>query len=152
MNVRTRVVTAGLLAAVVGLGVALGVVLASGGGDGSTTTTNGMMNGNDGYAGMMRSMDMMDSDSMLSHMRDVLREAGYQRMLTHFRDHQNGTASTPDSAIDQMMHQMMDGMLQHMPMDSGGMMPGAGGAQRQTPNPSQQDAHHETPTSGTTNS
>ncbi len=150
MNTPARIFIGGLLVAVVGLGVALGVVLATGSSDDGDRATTRMMNSNDGFAGMMQAMDMMDSDSMLSHMRDVLGEAGYQRMLDHFREHQNGTAITQDPAIDQMMHEMMDGMLQHMPMDSGGMMPGARDTQRQTPTISQQDAHHETPTPGTT--
>ncbi len=134
MNAQAKFIIAGLLAAVVGLGVALGVVLASGG-DGGARTTHGIMNGNDGFAGMMRAMDMMDSDSMLSYMRAVLGEAGYQRMLAHFREHQNGTATTNDSSIGGLMHQMMDGILQHMPTDSNGLMPGQQNTHHQTPGP-----------------
>ncbi len=134
MNAQAKFIMGGLLAAVIGLGVALGVVLASGG-DGGARTTNGIMNGNDGFAGMMQAMDTMNADSMLSYMRAVLGGAGYRCMLAHFREHRSGTATTNDPAIDGMMHEMMDGMLQHMPMDSGDMMPGQQNTHHQTPGP-----------------
>jgi hypothetical protein len=147
MNTQARIVIGALLAAVVALAVVLGIVLATDEGDGNGTSSPRVTdNGNDGFVGMMRAMDMMDSDSMLSHMRDVLGEAGYQRMLAHFRDHQNGGPMTGNAEVDSMMHQMMDGMLQHMPMDSGNMMPRTPDMQRQTPTLNEQDAHHETPT------
>jgi len=133
MTTTGRLIIAGLAASTIGLAVALGVLLATDSGDG-----NSMPHGtdqNDSFIGMMAAMGSMDSDAMLQRMRDVLGEDGYQRMLDHLRDHQNGTA-TNDSAIDGVMHQMMDGMMQHMPMDSGGMMPG------------EQDAHHDTPAPG----
>jgi hypothetical protein len=150
MNTQARIFIGGLLVAVMALGVVLGIVLATDDGDGNGTTSPDVTDNGDGFMGMMAAMATMDSDAMLQRMHDVLGEEGYQRMLTHFRDHQNGTATTPDSAIDQMMHQMMDGMMQHMPMDSGGMMPGTPGMRRQTPTANQQDVHHQTPSPGTT--
>ena len=133
MNAQARVFIGALLVGVIGLGVALGVVLASGGD--STATPSRTADGNDSFAGMMQAMDMMDSNSMLTYMRAMLGDTGYQRMLAHFREHQNGTATTTDSSIDGMMHQMMDGILQRMPMDSGGMMPGQRNTHDQTPGP-----------------
>jgi hypothetical protein len=150
MNTQARIFIGGLLAAVVALGVVLGVVLATDDGDGNGNISPHATANGDSFMGMMNAMGTMDSDSMLTNMRDVLGEEAYQRMLDHFREHQNGTATTPDPAIDQMMHQMMDGMMQHMPMDSGGMMPGGRNTQRQTPTLTAQDAHHGTPTPGTT--
>ena len=82
----------------------------------------GMNNGNHSMA-MMQAMGNMDSDAMLDHMRQILGEEAYQRMLSHMEDHRNGTPMTGNSAIDQMMHGMMDGMMQQMPDDSGGNMP-----------------------------
>jgi hypothetical protein len=143
MNTQARIFIGGLLAAVVALGVALGIVLATDDGGGNGTASPHVTNNGDSFMGMMSAMGAMDSDAMLQRMRDVLGEEGYQRMLTHFREHQNGTATT-NPAIDEMMHQMMDGMLQHMPMDSGGMMPAEQNAHHDTPAPSS-DAHHETP-------
>jgi hypothetical protein len=145
MNTQAKVLIGILVAALIGLGAALGVVLATGDSEGDDVS-HGMMNGNDGFAGMMGAMSSGDSDAMLGHMRDVLGAEGYQRMVDHFRDHRNGGPMTGDPEIDDMMHRMMDGMMQRMPMDAGGMMPGAGDTRQQTPTLSGQDAHHETPT------
>jgi hypothetical protein len=150
MNGQARIFIGGLLVAVVTLGVVLGVVLATDDGDGNGNASTHIMDNGDSFTGMMGAMGSMDSNAMLSHMRDVLGEDGYQRMLDHFREHKNGGQMTGDAEVDQMMHQMMDGMMQHMPMDSGGMMPGTPAMQRQTPATNQPDAHHETPTPGTT--
>ena len=72
---------------------------------------------------MMQAMGAMDSDGTLEHMREVLGEDGYQRMLQHFRDHRSGGPMAGSAGIDNMMHQMMDGMMQQMPDDTGRMMP-----------------------------
>ena len=80
------------------------------------------MNGNHSM-GMMQAMGNMDSDAMLKHMREVLGEDGYQRMLGHMREHRNGVSTPSGSSVDDMMHRMMDGMMQQMPADSGGNMP-----------------------------
>ncbi|TAK75794.1 MAG: hypothetical protein EPO16_08400 [Dehalococcoidia bacterium] len=123
MDTRARAIVGVLGATVIVLAVALVVVIARDD-DGSTamhggTTTPSM--------GMMRAMGNMDSDAMLTHMRDVLGNDGYQRMLKHMQGHRAGGPMAGDPAIDGMMHQMMDGMMQQMPDDSGGMMPRATG-------------------------
>ena len=61
MNTQARIFISGLLVAVVGLGVALGVVLATDGSDDGDRTTNGMMNSNDGFVGMMGAMGAMEA-------------------------------------------------------------------------------------------
>lgn len=84
------------------------------------------MGGGNATMQMMQAMGNMDSDAMLTHMREVLGEDGYQRMLKHMQEHRAGGPMTANPAIDGMMHQMMDGMLQQMPDDGGRMMPGTG--------------------------
>jgi hypothetical protein len=74
---------------------------------------------------------------MLDHMRDVLGEEGYSRMLEHLREHRSGDAMSANPDIDEMMHQMMDGMMQHMPQDDVDVLPG-------------RDEHHETPGTAST--
>lgn len=57
------------------------------------------MSGNDsGYMGMMGAMRSIDREDMLRHMRDVLGEDGYQRMLAHLADHRNGAPMTGNTA------------------------------------------------------
>ena len=121
MDRRATGIIALLAAAVVILAVALVIVIASGGGD-----DNGMhaaTGGNDSYMGMMRAMGGMDSDAMLAHMRDVLGEDGYRRMLQHFRDHRSTGPMTGDAAVDEMMHRMMDGMMGQMAPGDGDVLP-----------------------------
>jgi len=137
MNTQTKVVISILTAVVVALGVTLGVVLANGDGDGGGAS-QGMMDSDDSFTGMMGAMGSMDSDAMLSHMRDALGEDGFQRMLAHFQEHRDGGPMTGDAEVDDMMHQMMDGMMQHMPADSDNIFPPGN------------DQHHETPTPGAT--
>lgn len=131
MTAQTRIFVGGLLVAVVALGVVLGVVLATDDGNGSSMPH--AMDQDDSFMGMMAAMGTMDSDAMLQHMRDVLGEDGYQRMLDHLAKHQAGGPMTGDAEVDDMMHQMMDGMMQHMPADSDNILPPGN------------DAHHETP-------
>lgn len=119
MDRRARAIIAGLSAVVVALVVALFIVAANAGDD------DGMADhamGNS-YMGMMQAMGEMDSDTMLNHMREVLEQDGYQRMLQHFQDHRNGRSASGDTAVDAMMHRMMDGMMQQMPDNSGRQMP-----------------------------
>ena len=116
---------------VVALAVTLGVVIAMD--DDDMMADRGHMNTDDGFAGMMQSMGDMDSDAMLSHMREVLGTDGYQRMIDHLNDHRDGGPMTGDASVDQMMHSMMDGMMQHMPADADNIMPPG------------RDEHHETP-------
>ena len=115
MTQQAKVIIAALAAIAVGLAIGLVVSLAIDDDDMD-------MNGNHSM-GMMQSMGNMDSDAMLEHMREVLGEDGYQRMLGHMREHRNGAATPSGSSIDDMMHRMMDGMMQQMPADSGGNMP-----------------------------
>lgn len=119
MDRRVRTIIAGLSAIVVALAVALFVVAANAGDD------DGMDHGTMGnsYTGMMQAMGDMDSDTMLDHMRDVLGEDSYQRMLQHFQEHRSGRAMSGDAGVDAMMHQMMDGMMQQMPDNGGPQMP-----------------------------
>lgn len=135
MNNQTKVIVGILFAAVIGLGITVGVIAAGDDHDDTGSTTAAHMMGNDsGYLGMMGAMGSMDRDDMLKHMQEVLGEAAYQRMLEHIGDHQSGTPMSADPAINQMMHTMFDGMMGQMPMGSGTVvLPGS-------------DEHHETPT------
>jgi hypothetical protein len=85
---------------------------------------HGGMMGGSGYAGMMGAMGRGDSDAMLERMREVLGEDGFKRMQEHFAEHRRGGAMSGAADVDEMMHRMMDGMMQELPMDRGGMMPG----------------------------
>ena len=117
MNQQAKIIIAALTALAVVLVLGLVVSLAM---DDDDMQTN--MNGSHSM-GMMQGMGNMNSDAMLEHMRAVLGEDGYQRMLGHMREHRNGAAMPNGSSIDDMMHRMMDGMMQQMPADSGGNMP-----------------------------
>ena len=132
MKTRTTIAIGGLLAVVVGLGVALGVVLATDDANDAGSVAHRMAAG-DGSLGMMVAMGDMDTDGFVDHMRDVLGEDGFGRMLDHLREHQDGGLMTGGQAADDMMHRMMDGVMEHMPADKGGVMP------------SDPDTHHETP-------
>ena len=133
MNTQARIIIGVLVAAVVGLGITVGVMAA---GDNDRGGHMGrQVNLGDGYGGMMQSMGDMDSGGMLKHMREALGEDGNQRMLDHFRDHRNGGPMAGNAGVDQMMHQMMDGMMQRMPMDGGNMMPGSGPGASKTATP-----------------
>ena len=129
----TRVLIGVLAVAVVGLGIALGVALATDD-DGSG---DHMMSQGDGFAGMMSAMGETNSDAMLTHMKEVLGDDGYNRMQQHFRDHQSGAPTSGMTDIDQMMHTMMDGMMAEMPADSNDILPVG-------------DPHHRTPAAGST--
>lgn len=133
MNTQAKVIVAVLIAAVVGLGITVGV-MAAGDNDGGGHMGRQMDSG-DGYGGMMSAMGEGDSEAMLKHMREVLGEEGYQRMQDHLRDHRDGGPMTGNTGIDGMMHQMMDGMMQRMPMDRGNMMPSTGPGAAKTPAP-----------------
>ena len=121
----TRTIIGVLSAAVIGLGIALGVALAD-----DDEPDGHMMDDGQGFAGMMSAMASLDSDAMLAHMKEVLGEDGFNRMQDHFR---GGTPMAGMTEIDEMMHKMMDGMMAEMTADSNDILP-----------PS--DAHHETPT------
>jgi hypothetical protein len=73
--------------------------------------------------GMMQAMGDMDSDRMLTGMREVLGPDRYQRMLEHIAEHRKGGSMTGSAGMDGMMHQMMDGMMQQMPGDQKNIMP-----------------------------
>ena len=138
MNTQVKIVVGMLVAAVVGLGITVGVMAAGDDHNGNTAMVSHMTGNDAGYVGMMGSMGSMDSADMFKHMREVLGEDGYQRMLVHLADHQNGAPMTGNTAVDQIMHTMMDGMMQNMPM---------GGA---TVLPPGNDQHHDTVTPATT--
>jgi hypothetical protein len=115
MNQQAKIIIAALTAVVVALAIGLLASLAMDDDDFG-------MNGNHSM-GMMQAMGNMNSDAMIEHMREVLGEDGYQRMLGHMREHRNGGAMPNGSSVDDMMHRMMDGMMQQMPADRGGNMP-----------------------------
>ena len=106
---RVLVLVGGLTLAVVGLAVALGVVMVSD----HDNRMDGSMAGGSGYAGMMGAMGTMDSGAMLQHMKEVLGDDAYARMLQHMQDHKSGAMPAMGS-VDQMMHSMMDGMMGQM--------------------------------------
>lgn len=133
MNRQAQIVIVALIAIIVGLGITVGVLAA---GDDDSNSPMSSMDSDDAYMGMMGAMADMDSDAMLAHMRGVLGEEGYQRMLDHIANHRDGGPMTGSPAIDEMMHSMMDGMMQHMPADGNDVLP-----------PSI-DEHHETPSPG----
>lgn len=114
MNAQARMIIGVLGALVIALAVTLGVVLAM---DEDGTSARAHMDGDDSFVGMMQSMGALDSEAMLDHMSDVLGPDGFQRMQDHLSEHRTGGSMTRDSDVDQMMHQMMDGMMQHMPAD-----------------------------------
>ncbi len=103
--------------AVAGLALALGIALARDNDDSPS-----MRPGMNGYAGMMGAMAMMDTETMLERMREVLGDDGYQAMLDHMQAHRNGTAGDTLPGVDGMMHRLMDGMMSMMPADAGGHM------------------------------
>ena len=131
MNTQARIIIGVLGALAVALAVTLGVVIAVD--DDDMMAGQGHIDGDDHFQGMMGAMGSMDSDDMLEHMRQVLGEDGYQRMLNHMADHRDGEQMAGNSDIDEMMHQMMDGMMQHMPADANNIMPPG------------RDDHHGTP-------
>ena len=121
MNNQAKIIIGALAALAAVLAIGLVVSLAS---DDDMGMGAGMgMNNSNHSMGMMQAMGNMDSEEMLDHMRQVLGEDGYQRMLSHMRDHRNGAAMPSGSSLDDMMHRMMDGMMQQMPDDSGSNMP-----------------------------
>lgn len=135
MTAQTKIIVGGLLAAVVALGAVLGVVLATDDGNGDGSSMPHAMDQDDSFMGMMAAMGNLDSDAMLTHMRDVLGEDGYERMLDHFRDHRDRGRMAGDAQVDDMMHQMMDGMMQHMPADGDGILPPGNDEHHETPGP-----------------
>lgn len=117
MSQQAKFITAALsiLAIVLALGLIVSLAM-----DNDDMHTN--MNGNHSM-GMMQAMGNMDSDAMLEHMREVLGESGFQRMLGHMAEHRNGAGMPSGASVDEMMHRMMDGMMQQMPADRENMMP-----------------------------
>ena len=124
MITRTRTIVGVLSAAVIGLGIALGVALAD-----DDEPDGHMMDDGQGVKEMTSAMASVDSDAMLAHMKEVLGEDGFNRMQDHFR---SGTPVDGMTEMDGMMHKMMEGMMAEMPAGSNDSLP-----------PS--DAHHETP-------
>lgn len=133
MNRQAQIIIVALIAIIVGLAVAVGVLAAAGDDDGDALMSGQM--GGDAYMGMMGAMAGMESDVMLEHMREVLGEQGYQRMLSHLADHRDGGPMTTNADIDRMMHAMMDGMMQHMPADQNNVLPPSVDEHHETPSP-----------------
>ncbi len=122
MDQRAKVIIGTLSVVVAVLAVLLTVSLTAN--RGGTPGVGAMpMNMSDPYVGMMQAMGGMNSDVMLTHMREVLGEDGYGRTTAHWRNHRAGGPVTGDPAVDELMHQMMDSMMQRMPADRGGMLP-----------------------------
>lgn len=131
MTRQASVIVGLLVATVIGLAITVGVMATD---DDHDNARSHMMGSDSGYQGMMGAIGEMDSADMLQHMREVLGEDGYQRMLAHMAQHQSGDAMPNDAGMDQLMHRMMDGMMGQMPMANGTVMPPGS------------DSHHETPT------
>ena len=125
MDQRAKVIIGALVVVIAILAAGLVAVVATD--DGDDAMDAGMagagMTGGDSYVGMMQAMGDMDSDAMLAHMREVLGEDGYGRMLEHWRNHRAGGPMTGDAGVDEMMHQMMDSIMQRMPADRDHMFP-----------------------------
>ena len=134
MNTRTTIAIGGLLAAVVAFAVALGVVFATDDANGAGGIRHGMA-ASDGSMGMMDGMADMHSGTFVEHMRDVLGEDGFARMLDHMREHRAGGPMTGDPTVDDMTHGMMDGMMEHMQPPDNGVMPGDPDTHHQAPAP-----------------
>jgi hypothetical protein len=115
----TRGVQASLIvlsAAVVVLTIGLVMALTL---DNDTAHMNARSNN---YMRMMDAMGRMDSDDMLSQMQSILGPEGYQTMLSHMAEHRAGMMTSTGDSIDGMMHMMMDGMMNQMPLNRN-MMP-----------------------------
>jgi hypothetical protein len=138
MNTQAKMIIGVLVASVVALAITVAVMADGDDMYGNDSASAHMGTSDSGYQGMMGAMGSMDRDDMLKHMREVLGEDGYQRMLAHLADHRNGAPMTGNAAVDQMMHTMMDGMTQSMPMGSGTVLPPGN------------DQHHDSPTPATT--
>jgi hypothetical protein len=88
--------------------------------------SGGMMDGaNGGMMDMMMSMpmDAASISQMFDHMREVLGDDAFNRMMQHFDDQ---GAATDGNGVDAMMHRMMGEMMRYL-------TPGAG---QPTPTPS----------------
>jgi hypothetical protein len=133
MNRQSQIIIVTLFAIIVGLGITVGVMAA--GDDDHDGPMSGHMDGDDAYLGMMGAMGSMNADDMLEHMQEVLGEEGYQRMLEHFADHRDGGSMNDNPAVDEMMHSMMDGMMQHMPADGNDVLPPSNDEHHETPSP-----------------
>jgi hypothetical protein len=119
MTSQAKLVIGGLVALVVILATSLAVALAA---DSGNDGFGHMGARNNSYMSMMQAFGNMDSNQMLTMMREVLGEDGYRSMLEHFAEHRGG-AGMPGGGMDGMMHQMMDGMMQQMSPDRDNIMP-----------------------------
>lgn len=120
MNQRAKVIIGTLVVVVAILAGTLVAFVASGSDEDAAAMR---MDGRDPYTGMMQAMGAMDSDAMLTHMREVLGDEGYRRMLDHWRNHRASGPMTGNAGVDEMMHQMMDSMMQRMPADRERILP-----------------------------
>lgn len=118
VNQQAKIIIGALVIVVASLAVGLAAVAS----DDGDSMAGMRMDGRDSYAGMMQAMGTMDSDAMLTHMREAIGDEGYRRMLDHWRDHRAG-GPMAGAGVDEMMHQMMDSMMQRMPADRGRILP-----------------------------
>lgn len=124
MDQRAKVIIGALVLVIAIMTVGLVVAASNGSGNNTMGDMAGMaMNMNDPNVRMMEAMGSMNSDVMLTHMREVLGEEGYRRMLEHWGNHRAGGPMTGNPAVDEMMHQMMDSMMQRMPADRDRVLP-----------------------------
>jgi hypothetical protein len=110
MSTTTKIAAVGLGGFIVGALLMAGVALAAGGGHDSDSSV-GMMGVNDHYTGMISAMASMDYGQMQERMREILGDDAYARMLDHMDNHHQEMPMSSTISIDQMMHDMMDGMI-----------------------------------------
>lgn len=131
MNTQAKVLVGFLSALVITLAMTLGVALTRGDDDNPSVAHSP---DGDQFAGMLEAIASMDSAAMLGHMKEILGDEGYQRMVSHMDKHQSGSKSN-DADVDRMMHKVMDGMMGHMPAEPGQVLPPASDEHHRTPAP-----------------
>lgn len=123
MNQRAKVIIGALIVIVLIMGATLAVAVSRNNNNATGVREQEHMHGGDAYTAMMQAMGEMNADAMLAHMREVLGEDGYRRMLEHWRNHRAGAPMADSAGVDEMMHQMMDAMMQRMPPDRDHTLP-----------------------------
>lgn len=113
MSTTTKIAAVGLGGIIVGALLMASVALAAGG-ENNGDSKMGRMGNNQQFMGMMSSLGSMDYGEMQDHIREVLGDDAYARMLDHMDDNHQAMPMSGTASIDQMMHYMMDGMLDAM--------------------------------------
>lgn len=121
MTSQAKTIIAVLAGGAVVLAVLFAVAAAGAWGDG--------MHGDDGdaYMGTMGAMGDMDSGDMMAHMQGMMDDETFAQMQEHMANHESMPMASGMST-DGVMHQMMDGMMDHM-------MPGRGGNHHRSATP-----------------